>query len=48
MATLHARIEPEADAPAIIVAIKSRLAERYKLTHVTVEVETGPCADQKT
>lgn len=48
MATLHARIDPAADAPAIILAIKARLAERYKLTHVTVEIETGPCADQNT
>ncbi|MBL4540100.1 MAG: cation transporter, partial [Oceanicaulis sp.] len=46
MATLHARIEPDADAARIVLQLKARLAEEYRLTHATVEVETGPCADQ--
>jgi cobalt-zinc-cadmium efflux system protein len=48
MATLHARIEPEADVAQIVRRLKARLAERYKLTHATIEVETGACADQTT
>jgi cobalt-zinc-cadmium efflux system protein len=46
MATLHARIEPEADVAQIVRRLKARLAEQYKLTHATIEVETGSCADQ--
>ncbi|WP_420331773.1 cation diffusion facilitator family transporter [Oceanicaulis alexandrii] len=46
MATLHARIEPDADAARIVLQLKARLAEEYRLTHATIEVETGPCADQ--
>lgn len=46
MATLHARIDPEADAARIVVELKARLASRYNLNHVTIEIETETCADE--
>ena len=46
MATLHARIDPEADAARIVVELKTRLANSYNLNHVTIEIETETCADK--
>jgi cobalt-zinc-cadmium efflux system protein len=47
MATLHARLQPGADAEAAIAAIKSRLAQAHNIGHATVEVETGQaCPDE--
>lgn len=45
MATLHARLAPQANALAAIRAIKARLADRFDIDHATVEVEEGECAD---
>jgi cobalt-zinc-cadmium efflux system protein len=45
MATLHAGLEPGADAHAAIDAIKRRLASRHGIGHATVEPEYGRCAD---
>lgn len=45
MATLHARLAPQANALAAIRAIKARLADRFDIGHATVEVEEGECAD---
>lgn len=46
MATLHARIRSGADAPEAIRAIKHELEERFDLSHATVEIEYGDCADK--
>ena len=45
MATLHARLDPGADAPAAVAAIKRRLAETHGIGHATVEPEYECCAD---
>jgi cobalt-zinc-cadmium efflux system protein len=47
MATLHARLQPSADAEMAITTIKSRLAKAHGIHHATVEVETGQdCPDE--
>lgn len=43
--TLHARIADGADAPAATRKIKAVLAEKFGLTHATVEIEYGECSD---
>ena len=45
MATLHVRVKPDADPGETLNAVKARLKAEFGLDHVTVEVETGPCAD---
>ncbi|GGE09720.1 zinc transporter ZitB [Aureimonas endophytica] len=45
-ATLHARIAEEADAPAVVRSIKLALSERFGISHATVEIEYGLCADR--
>jgi cobalt-zinc-cadmium efflux system protein len=45
MATLHARVARGAAPDAAVRAVKLRLKERFGLAHVTVEAETGACAD---
>lgn len=44
MVTLHARL-CDGDADTAIHAIKQRLRERFGVTHATVEIEQGDCAD---
>lgn len=39
MATLHARVAPEADAEKIVAAIKDRLNAEFQIDHATVEIE---------
>ena len=46
MATLHVRIAEAANAGEALAAVKARLKAQFGLDHVTVEVETGACADQ--
>jgi cobalt-zinc-cadmium efflux system protein len=49
MATLHARLEPGAEAEQSISAIKARLKKVHRIAHATVEIETGPaCPDDIT
>lgn len=43
--TLHATLEQGAIADDVIAAIKLHLSKVYKVTHSTVEVEYGSCAD---
>ena len=43
--TLHARIREGADADAAINAIHRRLAERFDVTHATVQIEIESCVD---
>lgn len=47
MATLHARLEPGADAHLAVAAIKRRLAETHGIGHATVEPEYDCCADSR-
>lgn len=45
MATLHATLEPGADAQLSIASIKQRLATEHGIEHATVEPEFNGCAD---
>jgi len=47
MVTLHAKVEKGADAVTATAAIKRVFAQRYKISHVTVEIEYGNCADHE-
>ncbi len=44
--TLHARIIENAHPDSVIAAIQSRLASRFGVSHVTVQVEVGVCSDK--
>ncbi len=46
MATLHATLEPGADAQLSIASIKQRLASEHGIEHATVEPEYNGCADR--
>ena len=46
MATLHVRVAGEATPETVVRAVKQRLKDRFGLAHVTVEAETGRCADR--
>ena len=43
--TLHARIVAGANPDAAIAAIQKRLAKRFEIGHVTVQVELESCTD---
>ncbi len=45
MVTLHARLAVNRRPDTAIAAIKARLAERFGVSHATVEIEFGECAD---
>ena len=45
LVTLHARIQEDADADALLKAINARLMEKFKVDHVTVQIEKGVCTD---
>ena len=45
LVTLHARIHEDADADALLKAINARLMEKFKVDHVTVQLEKGVCTD---
>ncbi len=45
LVTLHARIHEDADADALLKAINARLMEKFKVDHVTVQIEKGVCTD---
>ena len=44
--TLHARILENAHPDSVIAAIQSRLASRFDISHVTVQVEVEVCTDE--
>ncbi len=44
MVTLHARTAPEVSPDHMVQLIRTRLAERFKVEHVTVQVEHEACA----
>lgn len=46
--TLHADVEPEADVPAVISALKRVLEEHFGINHSTIQVEHGDCPDHPT
>jgi len=48
MATLHACLAEGTDANVAVRAVKARLAQRFRITHATVEPEYGRCADADT
>ncbi len=41
MATLHVRVAGNADAPAVLAAVKRRLASEFGIEHSTVEIDFG-------
>lgn len=43
--TLHVALRPEASWPQTLERVKVVLAERFGLTHSTVQLEAGACAD---
>lgn len=45
MATLHACVAEDADATAVVRAIKAELENSFSIGHTTVEIEFGECAD---
>ena len=46
LVTLHARMAEGADHDAALGSIKRLLAERYRITHSTVQIEGPRCADR--
>ena len=45
MVTLHARIDGNTESGSAITGIKEKLIESFGFIHSTIEIETGPCAD---
>ena len=45
--TLHARIPEGAHPDAAVAAIRSRLASRFDIDHVTVQIELEDCSDDR-
>lgn len=45
LVTLHVQLSPTADWPATLLRIKQLLADRFALTHSTVQLEDRHCAD---
>ena len=43
--TLHARISADASPDAALAAIRARLAQRFDIGHVTVQIELEDCTD---
>ena len=43
--TLHARIAEDTNPDSAVAAIRNRLATRFDVDHVTVQIELGGCAD---
>ena len=44
--TLHARISADASPDAALAAIRTRLAQRFDIGHVTVQIELEDCTDR--
>jgi cobalt-zinc-cadmium efflux system protein len=47
LVTLHARVRPDGDPDEALAAIKDVLRARYAVTHSTIQLERGPCADDR-
>lgn len=48
LVTLHARLRADGDPDAALLAIKRLLADRYGVTHSTIQLERHDCADRCT
>ena len=46
LVTLHVRCPSGGDSATLISAINDRLKKRFGITHSTIQVETGECADE--
>lgn len=47
IATLHARLAPDADSQKALSGIKARLNAEFGIGHVTVQIEPGDCNDDR-
>lgn len=45
MVTLHAKVADPANSNAILRAINTELKRRFGITHATIQIESGDCAD---
>lgn len=45
MLTLHACIEPEADADTLMRQINAHLQKHHRIVHATIQIERGECAE---
>lgn len=48
LVTLHATLKPGADASDTLAALKARLADRFDITHATIQIEGPTCPDKAT
>ena len=46
MVTLHASIAPNTDSAAAVREIKRELAQHFRVTHATIEIEYDACGDE--
>ena len=44
--TMHASVSAAADHAGVLRQAKAVLAERYGITHVTIQIEAEDCADE--
>jgi cobalt-zinc-cadmium efflux system protein len=47
MATVHAELSQPADGERVLLAMRTLLLERYGVRHVTVQIDPGPCLDDR-
>ncbi|MGV8996753.1 MAG: cation diffusion facilitator family transporter [Parvibaculaceae bacterium] len=47
IATLHAKLKPDANAEQVLHAINKRLTSQFGIAHATVQIEPGTCPDAK-
>jgi cobalt-zinc-cadmium efflux system protein len=47
VATLHAKLSPDADSRAALTGIKERLGAEFGIGHATVQIEPGDCPDNQ-
>lgn len=47
LVSLHARIADESDIQPVVARLKSILTEKFGVDHSTIQVETGPCPDER-
>ena len=46
LVTLHARIDPQADADQVLQAVNERLQHNFGVSHATVQIEKTGCTAQ--
>ena len=46
LATLHATVDPNADAMDVLARLKSELEESFGIDHSTIQLEHGECSDE--